>query len=95
MKTGDDREIKERQRVRARFRVVGERRKEMTILKVVLVLLVAAVGGISIGLFLGNLLSGEEKRGSVTNQVPVSISPSLTPGSAPVSSPFLSPEIED
>jgi hypothetical protein len=95
MKRRDDKELKEKKRVRVRIRVVGERRKKISILMVALILLGAAVGGIIIGMFLGNLLSGEEKRGLVTNQVPVSISPSPVPGSAPVSSPFLSPEIED
>jgi len=95
MKRRDDKDLKERKRVRVRIRVVGERRKEITTIKVVLVLLVAAVGGIIIGIFIGKLLSGEIKRGSSKNQVPGTISSSPVPGSAPVSSPVLSPGIED
>ena len=91
MNPKDDSELKDRKRVRVRMRVVGEKKKEMTILKVVLVLLAAAVGGIIIGIFLGDLLKGKIKTVSAANQVPVSVSSSP----APVSSPVLSPEIED
>ncbi len=95
MNPKDDRELKDRKRVRVRMRVVGEKRKEMTILKVALVLLVAAAGGVIIGIFLGNLLNEKIKTGSAANQVPVSLSSSPSPEASPVSSPVLSPEIED
>ena len=95
MKPRDDSEFKDRKRVWVRIRVVGEKRKDTTVLRVVLVLLAAAVGGVVIGIFLGNLLRWERKAGPVTNQVPVSLPSSPAPESAPVPSPVLSPEIED
>lgn len=91
MKERDDREIIVRKRVRVRMRVLGEKKKEITVFKVALVLLGATAAGIIIGMVLNNLLTGRGKTDHDPDQVPASFSSPSPAASVPV----LSPGIKD
>ena len=87
----DDKMIESRKRVRVKIRVMGRTRKEITILRVVLVLLGSALAGVIIGIFLGNLLRHAIKNTPSRNQDPVAVAGPTPPESAPTPAPVLSP----